>query len=262
MRGRLNRRARWWWGTVLAAAAVVGLSAPFLTLVASLTARALEGLAERPEVWSAAAVSVTSAATALAAAALTGVPLAYLLARRAVPGWRVVEAVVLFPVVLPPVVSGVLLASLWGPAGPLGRVLDRLGWQVTGTWWGVVVAQAFVAAPFVIAAARSAFEAVPTDVEDAARLDGADAATVFLRVALPLGWGGVRTGLWLGWARALGEFGATMVVAYNPHSLPVQVWIDLGRGGLREALPLSAVLWALGLAVLALLRRGQTRSWV
>ena len=207
---------------------------------------------EFPTLERACAVSAASATLATALIALGGIPLGYVLARA--PGrWiAALGFVVQLPLALPPLASGVLLLFLLGSYSPAGRLLG----DITDTFWGVVMAQTFVAAPFLIIAARSAFASVDPVLEDVAATLGHGPRARFLRVALPLAWPGAQAGLLLAWLRAFGEFGATVMVAYHPYTLPVYTYVAFGAQGLPAMLPvlLPTLIVAICVMALSLLR--------
>jgi molybdate transport system permease protein len=155
----------------------------------------------------------TLAATVLCAA--IGIPVALLLARRRFPGHAVLDTLVDLPVAIPPVVVGVALLLAFGRFGLLGRHLDALGISLGFTTTAVVMAQAFIATPFLVRAARAGFESVDPVLERAARVLGASRQRVFWTITLPLARPSIAAGLVLAWARALSEFGATMTFAGN-----------------------------------------------
>lgn len=143
-----------------------------------------------------------------------GVGLGYLLARARFPGREVLDALLTLPMVMPPTVLGYYLLVLIGRNGPLGHWLQQtFGINLIFTWQGAVIAAAVVAFPLVLKGARSAFEAVDVQLEQAARVLGVPPLGVFLRVSLPLAWRGVLAGALLAFARSMGEFGATLMVA-------------------------------------------------
>jgi molybdate transport system permease protein len=146
---------------------------------------------------------------------LFGTPLAYLLSRHQFAGKRYLAVIVELPIVMPPVVAGLALLSAFGRSGLLGVPLNLLGIQLPFTPLAVIIAQVFVSSPFYIRAAQSSFNTLPPDLEEAARIDGADAWKTFRRIALPLSSRALVSGLLLSWARALGEFGATVLFAGN-----------------------------------------------
>lgn len=183
-----------------------------------------------------------------------GTPLAYLLARRRFRGAAIVEALVDLPIVLPPAVAGIALLMAFGRRGVIGQWLDQGGITLGFTTAAVVMAQIFVAAPFYVIAARSGFARVDRDVEDAAADLGASPARVFRSVTLPLIAPSLIAGAVLAWARALGEFGATIMFAGNfpgvTQTMPLAIYGRFGAGDLSTALLLSVVLLFASLAVL------------
>jgi molybdate transport system permease protein len=175
-----------------------------------------------------------------------GVALAWLLARRDWPGKSVVETLVALPLVVPPVATGLLLLKLLGRRGPVGAFLERtLGWEIVFTWRGVVMATAVMSFPLLVRTARVAFEGVNPRLEQVARTLGAGDGRVFATITLPLAVRGVIAGAVLAFARALGEFGATIMVAgYIPGktatlSLSIYHLVQLGHD--EEALSLLAI---------------------
>lgn len=201
------------------------------------------------------AVTLASATVATALAAVTGVPLGYLLARGELPWGRAVRALVLAPMVLPPVAAGVLLLNVYGPGGLVGDLLGAAGWSFVDAFGGIVLAQLFVSAPFVILTSEAAFRAVDPTLEEAAATLGRTRGGIFRAVSLPLARHGAAAGLGLAWMRAAGEFGASMVMAYHPHALPVYLWVELTARGIRSALPVALVALVLAAAVLVAVQR-------
>jgi molybdate transport system permease protein len=164
--------------------------------------------------WIALALSLKVALWATLLDVVCGVAFGYLLARCRFPGRDMLDALLTLPMVMPPTVLGYYLLVLIGRNGPIGHWLQQhFGINLIFTWQAAVIAAAVVAFPLVLKAARSAFETVDTQLEDAARVLGVPAAGVFLRVTLPLAWRGVLAGTLLAFARSMGEFGATLMVA-------------------------------------------------
>ena len=164
--------------------------------------------------WIALGLSLKVALWATLLDVVFGVALGYLLARARFPGRDMLDAMLTLPMVMPPTVLGYYLLVLIGRNGPIGHWLqEHFGINLIFTWQAAVIAAAVVAFPLVLKAARSAFETVDTQLEDAARVLGVSAAGVFLRVTLPLAWRGVLAGTLLAFARSMGEFGATLMVA-------------------------------------------------
>lgn len=211
--------------------------------------------------------SLLSASLAIAIIALLGVPLGYVLARRTFPGRGILTLLVYLPLVFPPVVSGILLLLLFGPYGPIGMPFANTGLELDSSFAGVVLSQIFVAAPFVIISALSAFAALDPALEQVAATLGKGPRAIFWRVNLPLARNSIIAGLLLGWLRALGEFGATVVMAYHPYTLPVYLYVQLSGTGVSAALPLALLTLAVsfigvGLALLAQsASRRRKRRW-
>jgi molybdate transport system permease protein len=211
-----------------------------------------------PGVLDALRLSLLTATAATGACLVLGVPLAWLLARTRFPGRRLVRALVTVPLVLPPVVGGVALLLVFGRRGLLGGWLDTtFGITVPFTASGVVLAEAFVAMPFLVIAVEGALRAADVRYEEAAATLGATRLTAFRRVTLPLVAPGIAAGAVLCWARALGEFGATITFAGNfpgrTQTMPLAVYLALEQD-LDAAIVLSLILLAVSVAVLVSLR--------
>lgn len=248
-------------GPVGVVISVVGLL--FLGLpVAALLARAVLGeelLAQASEraVLDALVLSLVTTLASLVLAVLFGTPLALLLARREFRGKGLVEAIIDLPIVLPPTVAGLALLLLLGRRGVLGGPLDGLGITIPFTIVAVVLAQTFVAAPLYIRSVRAGFASVDRTVEDAAEVDGAGRLALLLRVTMPLAAPAVGGGLALAWARALGEFGATIMFAGNiagrTQTLPLVVYSEF-QASLDASIAAAAVLVVAALGVLVAVR--------
>ena len=191
-----------------------------------------------PVAQSALITSLLSATVSTVIIAVLGIPLGYVLARRRFAGRQALILLVYLPLVFPPVVSGILLLVLYGPYGLVGSPFASAGLELDTTFVGIVLAQIFVASPFVVIAARSAFAAVDPALEEVAATLGKSAWQIFWRINLPAARLGIVAGLLLGWLRALGEFGATAVMAYHPYTLPVYVYVQLSGLGVQPALGL------------------------
>jgi ABC-type Fe3+/spermidine/putrescine transport system ATPase subunit/ABC-type sulfate transport system permease component len=243
----------------LAALLVAYLMVPLLAVFGRLSASGLAQTFRDPAAWKALGLSVGAATIAVALAMALGVPLAYLLVRKEFRGKALVRAAVVLPLVLPPIVGGLLLTLVVGPNGYLGRFFEQAGISIINTWPAVVLAQLFVAAPFVVISAETAFRGVDPRLERAAASLGRAPGYVFLHVTLPLARTGLLAGLVLGWLRALGEFGATAVLAFNPRTLPVATWVVLTGEGFSAALPLAVMslsVTAIALLALQVVERG------
>jgi molybdate transport system permease protein len=183
-----------------------------------------------------------------------GVPLAWLLARRRFRGRAIVEAIVTMPLVVPPVATGLLLLILCSRRGVIGGLLERVGIEVVFTWKAVVLAMAIMGLPLLVRTARAGFEQVNTRYESVAATLGASPLRVFFTISLPLAWPAVLAGAVLAFARALGEFGATIVVAGSipgvTRTLAVAIYGYTETGQDRQALALVAIAMAIGFVAL------------
>ena len=238
--------------------ALAFLVLPLVALLVRTPWRSLPDELLTPEVGAALRLSLLTASSATLVCLVLGVPLAWVLARADFPGRRLVRALVTVPLVLPPVVGGVALLLLLGRRGLLGRHLEAtFGVSLPFTTTAVVVAEAFVALPFLVVAVEGALRGVDRRYEDAAAVLGASRLTVLLRVTLPLVAPGVVAGSVLCFARALGEFGATITFAGSfpgvTRTLPLEVYLALETDPER-AVVLSLVLLLVSVAVLAGLR--------
>lgn len=209
----------------------------------------------QPQALQALVISIEASAISLAIMALLGIPLGYLLARADLPLKRIWISLIFLPMVVPDLAAGILLLRTFGPYGSIGQVLDAKNISLTNNLAGIVLAQLFVAAPFAIISATASFAGVEKKFEMAAATLGDSQWYIFRRISLPLAWPGIAAGLTLAWIRALGEFGSTLIVAYNPHSLPVYMWIKFESEGLNGALPAAfcLVILAAGAVLVSML---------
>jgi molybdate/tungstate transport system permease protein len=151
------------------------------------------------------------------------------------------------------VVSGMVLLTVVGPDTLFGRLAAAGGVPLTRSLIGVVLAQTFVASPFVVVTAKAAFESVDRRLEYASRSLGKSRVTTIWRVTLPLAWPGILAGVTLAFARAIGEFGATIMLAYYPRTMPVEIWVSFTTLGLDRAFPLAVILVGIAVATLVVL---------
>lgn len=199
-------------------------------------------------------LSLRVAAIATLLALLVGVALAALFARWRSWPLKILEALTLIPLVLPPTVLGYFLLVGFGARSPVGQALEQLGLQVIFSWRGAVLAAAIVALPLVIQTAKSAFEGIDPRIHDVARTLGRSEASIFFSVTIPLAWRGILAGTVLAFARALGEFGATLMVAGNipgkTQTLPLAIYTAVQSGQQAEANSLALLLSAVALLAL------------
>lgn len=231
---------------------------PLVALVVRAPWSSAADLLSEPAHRTALRLSLVVSIWSLVLSALLGFPIAWLLARTEIPGRRLLRALVTLPMVLPPVVGGVALLVAFGRRGLLGQWLDR--WfdvQLAFTTPAAVLAATFVSLPFFVVTVEAGLRGVDRRYEDAARTLGARPATVLRRVTLPAVRGALGAGAALAWARALGEFGATITFAGSfegrTETMPLAISAALDRD-VRGAILLSLVLLAISVAVLATLR--------
>jgi molybdate transport system permease protein len=206
------------------------------------------------DVWRITWFTVVCAVGATVLALPPGVVLAWLLARRKFPGRALVETLVSLPLVMPPVATGLILLMLLSRRGRIGSVLERLGIEVVFTWKAVVLAMAVMGLPLLVRTARAGFEQVNARYERVAATLGASPARIFLTISLPLAWPSVLAGAVLAFARALGEFGATIIVAGNipgaTRTLAVAIYGYAETG--QDSLALALVVVSVAIAFAAL----------
>ncbi|MDQ2049406.1 ABC transporter permease [Natronolimnohabitans sp. A-GB9] len=234
---------------------LVYFALPFVAFLSRTgTANVVAGLST-PAAQGAIRNSLLTAPISTAIATVLGVPLAYVLARTSFPGKRLVEALVILPLIIPPVVGGAMLITAVGRFTPIGSAATAAGVPLTDSLIGVILAQTFVAAPFVVITARAGFGAVDERLEQASRSLGYGPLATFWNVSLPLARGAILAGIVLTFARAIGEFGATMMVAYNPRTMPTRIWVDFIAGGIDAIVPLALALLVITLVVLSAVQR-------
>ncbi len=232
--------------------------APIVVMVATTPPASVASAFSSEEIRAASRVSFLASLLAVAIAALLGVPAGYELARRRERTRTPMLFLLALPLAFPPVASGILLLNVLGARSHLGSWLATHGIRLVDSFGGVVAAEFFVSASFVAIASCAAFRALDTVFEEAAATLGASRVQSFLHVALPLAAPNVIAGILLAWLRAIGEYGATSVVAYHPTSLPVALYVALSADGVQPALALAygfMVLAALIVAVQWAVRR-------
>jgi molybdate transport system permease protein len=261
--GDARQRVRGGWGgaslAVLAGLFALFLGLPVVTLVGrSLMSGSLAEIAGSSAVLGALGLSLATTAISLTLTISIGLPLAFVLARRRFRGKWLVEAIVDLPIVLPPSVAGLALLLVLGRRGLLGGPLTAAGLDIAFTTVAVVVAQTFVSAPFFIRSARAGLAGVDRDLEDAGRVDGASELGLFRAITVPLAAPALAAGLVMSWARALGEFGATIMFAGNvtgrTQTLPLVVYSEFQDGDLDASIAAAAILVVAALGILIAVR--------
>lgn len=251
---------------------VMGLLAALLTffLLLPLLALLLVGSQahtawQDPGVQDALRISFQTTSVTLLLTALLGTPLAWILARGRFPGQALLESALTLPMLLPPVVAGVALLLTFGRQGWLGQPLSLAGMSLAFSPAAVVLAQLFVSAPFYVQSAKTGFAAFPREIIEAARMDGAGDWALARHIVLPLSWPFLVEGLMMSWARALGEFGATILFAGSlegqTRTIPLAIYAAM-ESSLGPALMLSALMMTLAFMLLVgvrLLKRWAVR---
>lgn len=208
-------------------------------------------------------LSLKVALIATVLVALIGIPLAFLMARRRFVGRNVLDALLIVPLVLPPTVVGYLILIVFGAHGLIGSTLRRaFGYSILFNWHGGVVASTIVALPLLYLPAKAAFANVEREMEDLSRVMGANGLQIFWHVSLPLARRGIASGMVLAFARALGEFGATVMVMGDlpdRSTLPISIYNDYISGELAHAAPAVIALAAVSLAMVLLYNRTLSR---
>jgi molybdate transport system permease protein len=250
-----------WWSTnrqlvilwLLSLPLIIFLAFPLVAMLLRISPSALLAHLFQPQVAQAIALSIVTTTTTLLITLIIGTPVGYLLARKEFRGRRLVDTLIDLPMVLPPAVAGIALLLAFGRRGILGQYLDDIGIHIAFTQIAVIMAQLFVAAPFYVKSAATGFAAIDPELEHAAALDGAGGLQVFRLITIPLAWTALLSGAVMTWARALGEFGATIIFAGNfpgrTQTMPLAIYLGFELD-LNIALTLSVILLVVSFLVL------------
>jgi molybdate/tungstate transport system permease protein len=238
----------------LGACLVLFIVGPLIRLLFFASPQGLSEALRDAELRDSIALTVFTATAATLIAAMFGIPLAYLLARRTFPGRRVVQGLIELPVVVPHPVAGIALLLFLGRRTPLGGALGHAGLEFVSHVPGIVVAMLFVSAPILVSAAREAFRSVDPQLERVARTLGDSGWSAFRRVTFPLARRGVLAGSMLAWARSVSEFGSIVILTYNPKVASIYIFDRFTTQGLPAAVPAAVILLLVALAVLVVVR--------
>jgi molybdate/tungstate transport system permease protein len=234
--------------SIIGAAVIwIALLGPVIALLTHLSWSALWSSLTAPGAFGPLLTSVESGAITLIVLFGLCTPLAWMLARGRLPFPRVWEAGVLCSLLLPPLVIGLLLVFLVGPYTPIGELLSHLHLSATNTFLALCIAEVYESAPYYVVGAQAAFAAVDPQLEQQAQLLGDRPLRSFRRVTLPLAAPGLAMALSVAWARAMGAFGAVLIIAYHPYGIPLQIYNQLQETGLATALPFALVLLVVAL---------------
>ena len=220
---------------VLSGIALVYIIYPLFSILIFVEPNNLLESLTRPRVIDAFVLSIGTASVSTLLIALFGIPLAYCLSRYKFPGRSVAQIIIVIPLVLPPLASGALLLGVFNPQSSLDRLFPNV--EFTQSIIGIIIAQTYVASPFMILASMAAFDSVDKSLENVARVLGKRNLEVFVRISIPLAKKGILIGIVMTWIRAIGELGATLMLAYNPHTISIQIYEDNALGGLSQAIP-------------------------
>ncbi len=185
---------------------------------------------------------------------IAAIPFAYLLARKEFKLKRLISGIIDIPVVIPHSAAGIALLGFISRDSVIGKAAESMGFSLVGHPAGIAMAMAFVSLPYLINAARNGFEAVPVRLEKAALNLGAGSFKMFFSISLPLAWRSILSGLIMMFARGMSEFGAVIIIAYNPMTTPVMIFERFGSFGLKYAQPVALIFIAISLFVFVVLR--------
>ena len=220
---------------VLSGIALVYIIYPLFSILIFVEPNNLLESLTRPRVIDAFVLSIGTASVSTLLIALFGIPLAYCLSRYKFPGRSIAQIIIVIPLVLPPLASGALLLGVFNPQSFLDRLFPNV--EFTQSIIGIIIAQTYVASPFMILASMAAFDSIDKSLENVARVLGKRNLEVFVRISIPLAKKGILIGIVMTWIRAIGELGATLMLAYNPHTISIQIYEDNALGGLSQAIP-------------------------
>lgn len=253
LKSRFQVKSGWAW-QLLTLPMLLFILLPLVALFTRTSPREIVSTLNVKQVQQAVSLSLVTSLVTLTITLVFGTPLAYYLSRPGMPLYRLVDTLVDLPTVLPPSVAGVALLLAFGRQGLAGRLL---GVQIPFTTLAVIMAQTFIAAPFYIKAAAIGFASIDPELKQAAALDGAGRWQVFRHITVPLAWMGIVSGLVMTWARALGEFGATILFAGNfpgrTQTMPLAIYLGF-EVNLNVAVTLSIILVVFSFVVLILLK--------
>lgn len=227
---------------------------PLITVILSSTPAELLDTLGSSEFLNSLSLTFSASAIATGLTLITGIPLAYLLARNTFPGKNLVESIIDLPVVIPHTAAGIALLMVFGSRSLFGKALNLVGIHTVDSLTGIVIGMAFVSLPYLVNLSRTAFAAIDYELEQAAVVDGATAFQKFRMVIFPLAWRGIFSGILMMWARGISEFGAVVILAYNPKIIPVLIFEKFQGFGLDAAQPVAVLLIIIVLLIFLALR--------
>lgn len=237
-------------GTLL----IIFILLPLLQTIFGTSLQDYQATLSDPQVLSVIGVTFLAGVTATLLAFLFGLPLAYILERKKIFGKRIIQAIIDLPIVIPHTAAGIALLMVFGARGIIGELFSNFGVHFVDSFAGIVLAMFFVSSPFFVDACREAIHGVDKDLELNASIDGANSWQVFFQVTLPLALRGVISGAIMMWARGISEFGAVVIIAYNPKIISTLLFERFEGYGLNAALPIAAILIIVVLFVFLFIR--------
>lgn len=237
-------------GGILLLFIVAPIAGMYFNTTASGLTETINDETVRDSIW----LSIWTSMAATLLFSLLAIPLAYILARKQFPFKNLVNSIVDMPIIIPHSAAGIAVLGIVTRDSSLGRFADLFGLKFVGSPAGIIMAMAFVSIPFLINAARDGFAAVPERYEKTALTMGASPVRVFFTISLPLAWRSVLSGLILMWGRGMSEFGAVIIVAYNPQTAPVMIFERFTSYGLKYSVPAAVVFVSVCLFLFIILR--------
>lgn len=241
-----------WIPGILVAAALVPIlyvAMPLFQLISSTSPSQMVATFRDGELIQSLSVTLLSATVSTCLSVLFGLPAAFFLSRGRFFGKSLVEGLLLFPLILPPIVGGISLLDTFGPYSFIGKLFTSHGIELSNSVVGVILAQIYITSPFIIMSAKAGFDEVPSVYYEAVQLAGGGIWDLFWHISIPLSLRSIAAGVALTFARAFGEFGATMMMAYHPYTIPVDIWVQFSSGGLKSITPIATLIVAIGIIV-------------
>ncbi len=230
------------------------LTAPILRIISGVSTDKLIAAIQDKTTLHAVFLSLKISMLATILTAITGIPLAYLLARYEFPGKSLVEGLIDIPVMVPHVAAGIALLMIFGASGFMGRFFQKIGVTFLDTQAGILIAMMFVSAPFLVNSAKEGFKKVDVRLEYVSRTLGANVFWTFLKITLPNARKEIINGALMMWGRGLGEFGAVVILAYHPMTAPVLIYDRFNSFGLPYAVPVTVIMILVSITIFALIR--------
>ena len=239
---------------ILSSLLLIFIILPLATTLFATTPEDFNQTLNDPELISSLTLTFGAAAIATVLAMISGVPLAYLLARTRFTGKRLIEGIINLPIVIPHTAAGIALLMVFGSKGVLGQFFSFFGIVFVDRLPGIVVAMMFVSLPYLVNMSREAFISIDPEMERAALIDGASSFQAFWLVTLPQAWRGIASGAMMMWARGMSEFGAVVILAYHPRIVPTLIYERFNGYGLASARPIALILILAALLVFGILQ--------